>query len=426
MRERRIRNAVAALLCAVMVFASPAMAFAAETANNMQELAKIVTKYGLQRQTSFDVQYTGKQSDIDDLFANWDWGLFFSTMALEDDPATSDDADYLIGNLNFSKAEEWDLWKDENGVLHFTLKYFEPLWQTQYVNQHVPQILSQLGVASMSNYNKVKTIHDYVCNLITYQNSGADEESTMYGALANHKALCNSYSLCMYKLLVEAGVPCKYIGGSAGTGRDAGGHAWNIVALGDRWYNLDATWDDREEDGISYDYFLRGSSDFDGADPSQIHTMDPPYTKAPYTNYFSISTTSFDPRIMEDENHTITIGGTAAPEQESRTISYKLSDIVDGKYPASGKFAVKKNKTGELQLSIRKGKENLVDKVTYKVLSGKSNIKNIKNYGICEDEGEYFTAFTFKGKKNGKVSIKINLKLISGQTISYTFKGCVK
>ncbi|MBR1874334.1 MAG: transglutaminase domain-containing protein [Eubacterium sp.] len=417
-----LKRVVAVVAMAACIIASPSVAYAAESAANLTELAKIVSEHGVARDTSkFSVTYTGNEADIDRLF---DEDLtFFMTdiVTLWDDPNTSDDADYLAGNLNFT-TDGHEVYT-EGDKIFFKLKYFETLSQTNQVNEKVPGILSELGVDSMTNYEKVKAIHDYVCDLITYDADGGDVVSTMYGAVFNRRALCNSYSLCMYKLLTEAGVPCKFIGGVAGTGRDSGGHAWNIVALGDKWYNLDATWDDSDE-GISYDYFLKGSSDFDEADPEQKHTMDAPFKKAPFSTTFPIAKTAFNPNVMSDENTNVTTADTGSDEDVSKV--YKLSDIVEGKYPSSGKFTVKKNKGKDLQLFIKSGKESLVSKATYKVTKGKSYIKSIKNYGLCEDEGGYFTDLYFKGKKKGTVNIKITLKLTNGQSLSYTFKGKVK
>ena len=44
-------------------------------------------------------------------------------------------------------------------------------------------------------------------------------------------------------------IQCRYI-----TGTD---HAWNAVKLDGLWYNIDVTWDDKNN-GVSYDYFLCG------------------------------------------------------------------------------------------------------------------------------------------------------------------------
>lgn len=417
------KRAIATLVLMALVLTGPSVSLAASSVSSLDELAREVNRRGVNRETSFSIKYKGDYEDLITLMDGYsDFDFFYSRMLIQDDPSTSDDADYLVGNIDFTKNTDFTITDDF--AIKFKLRYFEKPDQTAYVNSHVPQILKELGVDNMSNYEKVCAIHDYVCELITYDASDEDIVSTMYGALVNNRALCNSYALCMYKLLVEAGVPCKYIGGKAGTGRDSGGHAWNIVALGDKWYNLDATWNDDEEMGITYDYFLKGSADFDEADPSQAHKMDAPFCRAPFKTIFPIARNAFNPTMMSDVNEKITIGGTD-PGDDSE-VKYTFSDVVDGKWPKNGKISVKKNKTGELQLFIRKGMESLVKSATYKVTKGKANLKNIKNYGVLVDEGEYFTALTFKGKKKGAVRIKITLKLTNGQSVSYTFKGKIK
>ncbi|MBO4396754.1 MAG: hypothetical protein J5819_10475 [Eubacterium sp.] len=423
MKQRVLKRVAAVVLGLTVAFASPCVAFAAESsASNMQELAKAVAQQGMNRVSDFVVHYTGPDSDIDKLMDDNDLEFFYSTMAIEDDPSTSDDADYLIGTIDYSK--DFDYSADANNNINFKLRYFETLDQTKFVNERIPQILAELGVAGMTNYQKVKTIHDYVCNLITYKSNDEDIVSTVYGALTTHETLCNSYSLTMYKLLVGAGIPCKYIGGAAGTGRDADGHAWNLVALGDHWYNLDATWDDGGADGINYDYFLKGSSDFDAADPSQKHKMDPPYNRNPYKSTFPIAVSAFNPELMSDVNTLITIGGTNPGSAEEDKLAF--DDVVYGLYPENGKFTVKRNKKMDLQVELQKAAGTMVESFDYKVLKGKSCIKKIKNYGVQNDEGVFFTDLEFTGKKKGKVSIEITLNLINGQKMSVTFSGKVK
>lgn len=275
-------------------------AAAEQRAAGLAELAQVIRDNGMQRKSQFSVDFTGTDEEWDHLYNNG-MSFFYYDMIMLDDASTSDDSDYLIGNINFSKqfmSETEVDGESGTGEIIFTPTYFETADETEYVNTHTKQILAELGTSQMSDYSKVKAVHDYVCALITYTND-VDNASSVYGAYVRGEGLCNSYALCMYKLLVEAGVPCHWIGGSAGTGRDSAGHAWNIVKLGDQWYNLDATWDDADNDKISYDYFLKGTADFDKADTSQVHTMDNEYYESSYLTDFPIAETSY---VVSDED----------------------------------------------------------------------------------------------------------------------------
>ena len=304
MKLQKWKRKILAVILAVGIFAGSVAvngtqaAAAEQRAAGLAELAQVIRDNGMQRKSRFSVDFSGSDEEWSRLFNGM--SFFYYDMIVLDDASTSDDSDYLIGNINFSKEFMSTLVEEEsgNGEIIFTPTYFETADETEYVNTHTKEILAELGTSQMSDYSKVKAVHDYVCALITYTND-VDNASSVYGAYVRGKGLCNSYALCMYKLLLEAGVPCHWIGGSAGTGRDSAGHAWNIVKLGDQWYNLDATWDDADNDKISYDYFLKGTADFDEADTSQVHTMDNEYYESSYLTDFPIAETSY---VVSDED----------------------------------------------------------------------------------------------------------------------------
>ena len=60
----------------------------------------------------------------------------------------------------------------------------------------------------------------------------------------------------------EAEIPCRIIIGTA----NGGNHAWNIVKVDEKWYNIDLTCDDPiSPDGkpvLTYNYFLKNDTDF--------------------------------------------------------------------------------------------------------------------------------------------------------------------
>lgn len=460
MKLQKWKRKILAVILAVGIFAGSVAAngtqaaAAEQRAAGLAELAQVIRDNGMQRKSRFSVDFSGSDEEWSRLFNGM--SFFYYDMIVLDDASTSDDSDYLIGNINFSKEFMSASVEEEsgNGEIIFTPTYFETADETEYVNTHTKEILAELGTSQMSDYSKVKAVHDYVCELITYTND-VDNASSVYGAYVRGKGLCNSYALCMYKLLVEAGVPCHWIGGSAGTGRDSAGHAWNIVKLGDQWYNLDATWDDADNDKISYDYFLKGTADFDEADTSQVHTMDNEYYESSYLTDFPIAETSY---VVSDEDlkpvtptPTPTSVPSAAPTEvptqtpsvspsttpkspvspvmpptttpgETKEVTkYSFSDIIVGKYPAKGKFTISRKKADDIQLLIdNKAARKKIAKISYKITSGKKIIKT-KNYGIRKDGKQYFSNLRVFGKKKGKAKIAVTVKLINGQKKKYNF-----
>jgi hypothetical protein len=119
----------------------------------------------------------------------------------------------------------------------------------------------------MSDYQKVKAIHDFLVDWTTYDydeyanrgsNPSAHKES---GVFIKGRAVCDGYS-SSFKLLCDlAGIECDIITGKASDIFNNDKHAWNIVKIDSNWYQVDVTWDDNitEQTGsetILYDYFL--------------------------------------------------------------------------------------------------------------------------------------------------------------------------
>ena len=88
---------------------------------------------------------------------------------------------------------------------------------------------------------------------------------------------------------------------------------------------------------------------------------------------------------------------------------------------------MKRGKIFDLQLQLKKGKDKLVKRMDYEIVSGKSNLKSVKNYGMCYDksDGMPFTDLELKGGKKGNVAVKLILVLKNGQKFVYNFTGKV-
>lgn len=105
------------------------------------------------------------------------------------------------------------------------------------------------------DYAKEKYVHDILLDKIVYNKSAAMNQSA-YSAMVNGQTVCAGYARAFQYIMTKLGIPCYFVGGTAGES-----HAWNIVKLGDEYYNVDLTWDDSDSGG-KYDYFNKTDADY--------------------------------------------------------------------------------------------------------------------------------------------------------------------
>ena len=115
----------------------------------------------------------------------------------------------------------------------------------------------------MSEYTKVKTIHDYLVDSITYPSTIDTSNRSLFtctGALINKVAVCQGYADAFSLLCYLSGVQADIVSGPANNGLSVIGHAWNQVRINGTWYNIDCTWDAPVYSGYGqarvYKYFL--------------------------------------------------------------------------------------------------------------------------------------------------------------------------
>lgn len=139
--------------------------------------------------------------------------------------------------------------------------YLTTLEQKAQVDSKVKEIIAGFGFTTeTTEYEKIKAIYDYVCTTVTYADDiEKDIVYTSWSALFNHQAVCQGYAQLMYRMLKEVGISTRVIPGN-GKGSDIM-HGWNIVQIGEYYYNLDATWDaECYAAGKGYNYFLKGDN----------------------------------------------------------------------------------------------------------------------------------------------------------------------
>lgn len=130
------------------------------------------------------------------------------------------------------------------------------------VRKLAPQIVKE----DMTNYEKVKAVHDYLVLNAAYDTEAAalpaptdegaplHESYTSYGLLTKGLGVCQAYSEAFDIFMKELGIEANELSGTAG----GTPHSWNRVMLDEQWYHIDVTWDDPQPDKageISYAYF---------------------------------------------------------------------------------------------------------------------------------------------------------------------------
>lgn len=123
-----------------------------------------------------------------------------------------------------------------------------------------------------NTYKDILKIHDYLINSIDYDKDYSSIGCyNIYGALIDKKCVCEGYAKALKFLLDGANISSVIVQGSAqnSSGRTEN-HAWNMVYLNDKWYYIDATWNDpiiigngQIAKSVQYKYFLKGSKTFD-------------------------------------------------------------------------------------------------------------------------------------------------------------------
>ena len=117
----------------------------------------------------------------------------------------------------------------------------------------------ELGEEELSDYDKAKLIHDFICNRVDYAydaNGDASSEIWAHNIIGVAKKLgsvCESYAETYLFLSRLVNLDSLIVLGYSSNV----GHAWNYTKIDGVWYGVDATWDDEEV--ITYNYFLVSS-----------------------------------------------------------------------------------------------------------------------------------------------------------------------
>ena len=184
--------------------------------------------------------------------------LVEEALAETGDPKEGDYIRYQYGGyeLRYSQSGTEDGYAYQARIIP---NYYTYMSEEAEVDERVAEIIEDFGFdRQTTEYEKLRTIYDYVVQNVSYDDVHKNKENnhkktTAYSALVYHTAVCQGYSVLVYRLCREAGVDVRVVTGTVRRGETEEYHAWNIVAIDGVYYNLDATLGHADS---SEDYFL--------------------------------------------------------------------------------------------------------------------------------------------------------------------------
>lgn len=165
---------------------------------------------------------------------------------------------------------------DDTVVITWTTMSFEETLSEEEIKLEaaISEIVS-MALAYDDEYERVKAVHDYLVNAITYDEAAAKSNhkknvirNSAYSALVKNYAVCGGYSRAFQLILNRLEIPCTTASGMSGKEP----HAWSLVLLDGEYYLFDVTWDDSGEK-LSYRYFAITTAELE-----KTHTFDNDFT----------------------------------------------------------------------------------------------------------------------------------------------------
>ena len=202
--------------------------------------------------------------------------------------------------------------QDDLGNVAIVPQYFFDKDTVKQYNRKIEEVVNRLAqslkLTEGTQYEKELKIHDWLCENVDYDVKGHDTKNVakfitahnIIGVFAHHKAQCEGIAKATKVLLNAVDIKCIVGTGVANGNGQNGPHAWNIVSIDDKPYQVDVTFDIGSNQGkaasksssgrVFYDYF-----NLTDLEMSRTHKADQqlPVCDSDEKNYFVINQTSF-------------------------------------------------------------------------------------------------------------------------------------
>ncbi len=141
---------------------------------------------------------------------------------------------------------------------------FESFEQVLEYKTKLEEAVDNFVVEGETTEQKIKSIHDQICNFTYYDLEGKFNGSVL-SAFVEPGTVCEGYAKGFKLICDKLGIPTVCVFGNYDVEANAA-HMWNYVQMDDgNWYAIDVTWDDYDGDyGLEmiYRYYLKGSDEF--------------------------------------------------------------------------------------------------------------------------------------------------------------------
>lgn len=270
----------------------------------------------------------------------------------------------------------------EGGKCQFTInlqvEYLSTASQENEINTKVAKLLSSSGaIGSQSlntSYDKIQAVYDYCVDNFEYV-SGTDRHST-YSALIENRTVCQGYATSIYLLLESLDVDCRLIASSS--------HGWNIAQVGNKYYYLDATWEDTDIGSDGRSYFLRGSKDFS---TNSAHVALTEYKTESFAKRYPIADYAYDP--SED-----TTEDTTEATTEATTENTTEDDTTEDSTEGTAESSTTEDETNTTDVATEEATETSTEDNTTTdsvIVYSDTGITIIKDEGEAESSATYQT-----------------------------------
>ncbi len=186
-----------------------------------------------------------------------------------------------------SRDESFDEFKINNSIYSYNVRTSDQLYyvlergvlpicekdsSAEVIYLNAKSILRTIIDDNMSDFEKIKAIHDYLILNVTYDDdllklsmknpTDISKYNGFYleGVFNDKRAVCEGISKAFTVLCNIEGIKCVVVTGKQANNPNGIGHAWNKVYLDGKWYIVDVTSDgtiiNNSYEILSYQYFL--------------------------------------------------------------------------------------------------------------------------------------------------------------------------